>query len=400
MRKLFSNVRDFTIISFDSFLAQWCIPSVKFGVLVIRLDAIGDFIIWLDAAKELRRMYPNKKITLLANGAWADLARCFNYWDEVIPVSLKDLINKPLYRWKMLRQVRSAGYDIVIQTQFSRVFLAGDSIVRASGARERIGSGGDMANIKSWQKRISDRWHTWLLPASKNSMMELERNAEFMSALSGKSVEPALSFIPKLLDLPQFLVPGKNFFIVFPGASTKIRQWPVTKFVEAIGAISESYDLLPVLCGAPSEKDLCMEVAAKAGASCIDYSGKTTLPELVEVIRNARLLVGNDTSAVHIAAAVGTPSVCILGGGHYGRFMPYPESLSGAKPIPVIHPMDCFNCNWRCVQTKNREEPYPCVASVSVERVVESVNEIMGPKSSLSSMSKVLARGEMERVKQ
>jgi len=390
IKQILGFMRNAVFFSVDKISTLFVKRGSEQGVLVMRLDAIGDFIIWLDAAKELRRIYPNKKITLLANGAWAGLATHFDYWDEVISCSLKDLINKPLYRWKMLRRVRKAGYDIVIQTQFSRVFLAGDSIVRASGARERIGSGGDMANIKSWQKRISDRWHTWLLPASKNSMMELERNAEFMSALSGKSVEPALSFIPKLLDLPQFLVPGKNFFIVFPGASTKIRQWPVTKFVEAIGAISESYDLLPVLCGAPSEKDLCMEVAAKAGASCIDYSGKTTLPELVEVIRNARLLVGNETSAVHIAAAVGTPSVCILGGGHYGRFMPYPESLSGAKPIPVIHPMDCFNCNWRCVQTKNREEPYPCVASVSVERVVESVKEIMGPKSSLSSMSEVL----------
>lgn len=368
----------------DSIACSNVKPENKEGLLIIRLDAIGDFIIWLDAAKEFRRCFPDKRITLLANASWAELARLFDYWDEVIPVSLKDLINKPLYRWGILRRVRRAGCDVVVQSQFSRVFLAGDSIVHASGARERIGSVGDMANIKPYQKHISDRWYTRLLPSDKNPMMELARNAEFISALIGKPVEPALSSIPKLLDLPQALIPGKHYFIVFPGASTIIRQWPVKKFAEVIGAIAELYGWLPVLCGAPSEKALCMDVAAVAATPCIDYSGKTTLPELVEVIRNARLLVGNETSAVHIAAAVGTPSVCILGGGHYGRFMPYPESLAGAKPIPVTHQMDCFNCNWRCVHTENREEPYSCVASVSVEDVLASVKSVLQADSTIN----------------
>jgi len=56
-------------------------------------------------------------------------------------------------------------------------------------------------------------------------------------------------------------------------------------------------------------------------------AGKTTIAQLVELIRNASLLIGNDSAAIHMAAATQTPSVCILGGGHYGRFLPYqPES--------------------------------------------------------------------------
>ena len=52
-------------------------------ILIIRLDAIGDFILWLDAAQHFKKLYPDKKIILLGNRAWTDLAKKFHYWDEV-----------------------------------------------------------------------------------------------------------------------------------------------------------------------------------------------------------------------------------------------------------------------------------------------------------------------------
>jgi len=351
--------------------------GVASGVLLVRLDAIGDFVVWLDSAKEFRRCFPGEKITLLANSSWADLAKHIGYWDEVISVSLNGLVKTPLYRWGTIRQVRKGCFDIAVQSQFSRVFLAGDSIVRASGARERITSVGDYANIGRERKRLSDRWFTCVLPISAKPLMEIERNAEFISALTGKQFTPHLSSIPVLYDLPINLLPQRPYFIVFPGASVKYRQWPIEMFAEVIRYLYRKYGLLPVLCGSPSEKPLCAKLALIADVTCLDFSGHTTLPELVEVIRGSSLLVSNETSAVHIAAAVGTPSICILGGGHYGRFMPYPEYFDGAKPLVAMTSMDCLNCNWKCIHTNDRDEAYPCIASVSVEQVMACVGEII-----------------------
>ena len=378
IQNIIKQVREYFYSSVDFIATQAFICSgCPKGVLIVRLDVIGDFIIWLDSAKELRRCFPDRKITLLANESWSDLALHFDYWDEVIPVSLKGLINKPFYRWKILRMVRQKGFAIALSAQFSRVFLAGDSIVRATGARERIGSVGDLANMTLQQKRVSDQWYTRLLPAVDKPLMEVDRNAEIISALAGRPYTPRISAFSPLLELPAELRPARPYFIIFPGASTLIKQWPLDQFAAVIDQVSQRYDLLPVLCGSPSERALCAELGSRAGSSCIDYSGRTSLAELAEVIRGARFLVGNDTSAVHIAAAVGAPSVCILGGGHYGRFMPYPEHLDGVKPLAAMHRMECFNCNWACVQTDNRDEPYPCVASVSVEQVMERVREII-----------------------
>jgi ADP-heptose:LPS heptosyltransferase len=72
---------------------------------------------------------------------------------------------------------------------------------------------------------------------------------------------------------------------------------------------------------------------ALPSVSISNECGKTSLPELCEAIANAQLLLSNDSSAFHIAAAVQTPVVCVLMGRHYGRFAPYPASASWVKTI-------------------------------------------------------------------
>jgi ADP-heptose:LPS heptosyltransferase len=124
-------------------------------------------------------------------------------------------------------------------------------------------------------------------------------------------------------------------------------------------------------------------LAAEAGVPVHNFSGRTTLESLAATIAGARVVVSNDTAAVHIAAAVGAPAVCVLGGGHYGRFLPYPEQYGGPGqgPLPaaVTHPMECFGCGWVCGYHPPAGSPYPCVERVSVDdvwaRVLDALEE-------------------------
>ena len=61
--------------------------------------------------------------------------------------------------------------------------MIGDSLVRASGAKQRIGSAGDLSNISDFEKSISDCWYTHLVPSSSAPVSELERNAEFLHSV-------------------------------------------------------------------------------------------------------------------------------------------------------------------------------------------------------------------------
>lgn len=342
------------------------------GVAIVRLDAIGDFVLWLDVAKEFRNLYPNAKLTLIANQAWSDLARLLPYWDDVIMIDRKKFTRDPVYRFKKLKQMRLLGIETAIQTSYSREFRLGDSLIRAVGAIRRIGSIGDLSNIISWQKKISDKWYSQLITAKEEPLMELQRNAEFMRGLGLRNSTAGIPSLPSVADLPENLMIEQSYFVIFPGASSSGRLWPAKRFGELLLKLTGSNRGIAVLCGSRQERALCARIIDSSGTKALNMAGETTLPELVEVIRRAKFLVGNETSAVHIAAAVGTPSVCILGGGHYGRFLPYVvDSDEQIAPVPVVHRMDCFGCNWQCTRTHARDMAFPCILRIPVHEVFQ-----------------------------
>jgi ADP-heptose:LPS heptosyltransferase len=352
-------------------------PHVRDDMAVIKLDAIGDFILWLDAAKELKRIYPNRRITLVGNAIWRDIACRLPYWDEVLPIDVVKLRRFGQYRASLMRALRRRGFSLVIQPTFSRRFLTGDSLVRATHARERIGSQGDLSNITAADKRISDRWYTSLVPANPLPMMELERNAEFLRGLGHDGFQASIPVLPVLRELSDTLRVPKPYFVVFPGASAVSKQWRPEYFSSAASEVARLASLTAVVCGSDAEKSLCGRVASGVRSEVLDLSGKTSLSELVEILRGACILLTNDTSAVHIAAAVGTPSVCVLGGGHYGRFVPY-TGAKGTAPSTVARSMHCFGCNWKCTQPHVKGEPFPCIDNIPVADVLRVAESILG----------------------
>jgi len=345
-------------------------------ILIIRLDAIGDFILWLDSAQYFRKLYPDKKIILLGNKTWTDLAKKLPYWDEVWPLDRQKFNRNPLYRLDFLRKVRKAGFEAVIQPTYSREFLYGDAIVRISGAREKVGSIGDCSNMRPLEKKISDKFYTRLIPATPHPLMELNRNAEFMYGL-GMSMAaglPDLSLAIKGVNNPLDI---SDYYVLFPGASWSGRQWPITRFAALADKIYRQSGLTAVVCGSPAEQGLAEALVSRINVPAMNMTGKTNLVNLVVIIRDALFLVGNETSAIHFAAAISKPSFCLLGGGHYGRFMPYDIDSKTEKPfpIPIIHKMDCFGCNWQCRYSIKDGEPVPCIEKISVDEVFTIIQD-------------------------
>jgi ADP-heptose:LPS heptosyltransferase len=352
----------------------------KQRVLIIRLDAIGDSIIWLDSAKEYRTIYPPEKyhLTLLCNQTWESIAEQLPYFDKVISLNKKKFYRNLFYRSNMLRNIKTRNFDIVIQPTFSREFHLGDSIIRASNAKQRIGFMGDLSNITYSIKNISDKWYTKLIPASNEVLMELERNAEFMRGLGLNNFQCS---VPSWPIKSEYVIPTLNkYFVIFPGASNRKRAWSPKSFSKIISKIHQKTGWNAVICGGSGEEDLGKEIICLTeDAITIDLIGKTNLLELGEVIRNSQLLIGNETSAIHMAAAVRVPSICILGGGHFGRFMPYNINGNNTNfiPKPVFNKMECFNCNWKCIYENSNQTIWPCIYKVSINDVWDEVLKII-----------------------
>lgn len=358
------------------------------SILIIRLDAIGDFVLWLDSARHIRKIYPGKKIILLGNQIWADLAKRFSYWDEVWELDRRKFYRNLSYRVRLLKKIRKADFDIVIQPTYSREFLYGDAIVRISGARKKIGSVGDCSNIRPVEKKISDRFYTQLIPANPKPLMELRRNAEFVRGLGYEFLSALPDMMPVAQGINNLVANKLPYFVLFPGALWTGKQWPVEKFSAFASLVFHETGMSAVICGGPTERQLGEALMAIMDIPVVNMAGETSLAELTAVIKDAQFLLSNDTSAVHIASAVATPAFCLLGGGHYGRFMPYDIESKTEKPLPVaiIHQMDCFNCNWRCRYVVEEGKPVPCIEKISVEEVFAVLQPLIKNRHQLGSI--------------
>ena len=352
----------------------------KGTVLIIRVDAIGDFLLWLDSAKDLRRLYPKGQyyMVLLGNETWFELAQNIDYWDEVWKIDRIKFARNILYRWEILKKIRKAGFEIVIQPTISREFDIGDALICASGAPHRIGSIGDLCNMNKRLKSFADRWYTKLIPVSGEQLMELERNAEFMRVLGTNDFKAHVQVLclSKKFDGVSII---DNYYVIFPGASSQYKRWPLQRFVALIKRIYQATGWVGIICGSQNEEMLGNVLEQSVNVPIKNYIGKTSLSELTKIISEAHLLVGNDTSAIHLAAAVSTPAVCIVGGGHFGRFLPYHlnEKTDRLLPTAVFHKMKCYGCNWWCVFSPSNEEAVPCITNVTVEDVWREVKIIL-----------------------
>lgn len=352
-----------------------CAVPVKPRILIVRIDALGDFVLWLGSGKVLADHYRalGYEIHLLANRVCEGLADALPFWDHTLFVDRLRFHRDIVYRVSTQLRVKRR-YQIVIQPTYSREYFFGDSIVRISGAPERIGAVGDHSNCSASQKEKADRFYMRLIPSNPAPCHELQRAVDFVKQVTGQT--PALP----LIDLRCFLdgIKKSDHFIVSPGAGWKRRCWPVRNFAAVARRIHEKFKLKCLVSGTKAEERLCREFVAAAafpvemvnGESCIDY---------VKAIAGSKFVLCNESASVHVAAACRVPVLSVSGGGHFGRFLPYPQDRVSDKVHgkAFFKKMECFGCNWKCIYSGGRAEPVPCIECISVEDVWLAAEKIL-----------------------
>jgi ADP-heptose:LPS heptosyltransferase len=165
--------------------------------------------------------------------------------------------------------------------------------------------------------------------------------------------------------------------MVFPGAGVTKRSWPVERFIDVCKQIITETSFSIMLAGAKSEIAFAEAFYKELPKNrIINKIGATTLTQVVELVAEARYVICNESSALHIAMACEVPTFCLLGGGHFNRFAPYP-SYFYSKVIFQYEKMACFNCNWVCIFKTEENEPYPCISINKVEDASRALRSLM-----------------------
>ena len=220
--------------------------------------------------------------------------------------------------------------------------------------------------------------------------MELIRNAEFVRGLG---VTNFLGKVPDLRKLCNFSVEWtldpevlrtEFYYVLFPGASWSGKQWPVGNFAEVGEKIFKETGWRGIVCGGAADAETSINLCKLCTAPLLNLTGCTNLSQLATILSSAQMLLTNDTSATHISAACGVPTVVVLGGGHPTRFLPYDVEILDKRPLPrvITHQMPCFGCNWKCIFERPSGGPVQCIAQISVldvwEAVAASIHTISG----------------------
>jgi len=350
------------------------------SILVIRTDGLGDLMLALPSLRHLRESFGSHRITLLTRQEWVDLMQRCPYVDEIIGWDIRKYARNIFYRLSFVGGLRKRMYGAVFHSPYSREPLS-DELLCCCLAARKIGFDGDLNNISPKEKARNDSYYTRLIDLSVKGAPEIDRNREFTERVTGKRIAPA-DFQPKLWlaesDRKEASVPlheagldPKRDLIValFPGASWDGKSWPAGRYAELADRIIQEYGAKIVVCGAPTDVLVAAAVQSEMKGSVVDLAGKTSLPVLAALFEACALYIGNDTGPLHLAVSVGTATLGIVGGGHFGRFYPYGDLN---RQRVVFKEMECYQCNWKCIH-----ETVRCIQEITLDDVWLATQRMM-----------------------
>lgn len=352
------------------------------SLLLIRLDAIGDYVLFRNFIKILKESskYYNYKITLCGNVIWKDLAESLDsdVVDNFIWINRKKFYGNLFYKYKILKEIHDYRFEVAIETTYSREVLFGDEIIKVSGATERLGNIGSLDKHAKWKRNLfSDKWYTKLISSKETNLFEFSRNKEFFQNLLETKI-----FIKKpLIDVAGITfekLSSKNYVVLFPGGSSSERRWDINNFLEIARYILNTTHYDVIVDGSKKEVNLSQYIWDNLKSDSVFVTtGTTSLLEMAKLLSDAELLISNETSAVHFAVAVNTKFICISNGAYYNRFHPYPKDIfDGAFYVyPDEIKKNCNNAKY--LENNFRYFSKLNINSISIEEVKKMIKELL-----------------------
>ena len=361
----------------DALVALWPAPRQRRGVLVVRMDGIGDMVMVRAALEHYPEAFGTARsdITILGCHSWKSLADVVFPGFTVVTIDEHAFEKKWLYRLRIALWVRRQGFKVAVCDMFMRKTLTADSLVWASRADERI----VCLPFVTDRTRAEYAWYlakaTRVIDTGPYPTHEGLRHFTFLQALTGTRKPPEVPAIP-WRDQPPALPEGGPYVVMNFGSNEPGRRWPFAYFLDLARRCLDA-GFRVVFVGAGQEAFAKPQLAAMDHPGIVDTIGGLKLPQLVDVLKHAACVVSNDTGPGHLALGTGAPTILLAGGGHFGCFVPYPEAIRPSKAVFLNQPMECYHCLWRCPKRASPQDSFPCVAGITVDEAWRAVRTIL-----------------------
>lgn len=338
-------------------------------LLIVRTDAIGDAILWNGALPGLRSVLPGVRIGIACREAAVPVYETAPEVDEIFPIDIGAIAKDPSLAEAPASVLSGWEPDLLLHPTRSREKHT-ESLIARVRAGEKIALSSDLANCTAEERARFDAGYDRLIPTPDREACELDRHADVLAFFGFLgSVRPRLLLSESDRRAAAALVAGvDDYAVLAPSARWPIKHYP--RWAEAIRlawADAPHPAALIAVGGAdatrPAEGVFAELSVTVPGLRTLDLTGDRSLRTVCGVLEGARMCIGNDTFTAHAAAALGVASATVVGGGHFGRFLPYDP-----RSVVATMPLSCGGCHWRC-----RYERAHCVKDLPAETVADAI---------------------------
>jgi ADP-heptose:LPS heptosyltransferase len=354
------------------------LPSAE-RILVIRLGAIGDVVRTLPAAAGLRASWPRAHLAWLVEPAAASVLRGQPWIDEVI-VFPRGALGSSLRRGRLVtsarvarafvRELRGGRFDLVVD--FHAILKSG-LFAWLSGSRRRV------SYARPFAREGAGWFATHRARLSPPKQSRFDRNEALLRFLASDAELPARSLhVPAaaLERIDEALGGVQGPVVIHPGTSdaTPYKRWTAAGYASVARALAAEGVPCVVTSGpAESDREMAAAVLAAAGAAARPAPATPTLLDLAALFARSRLYLGADSGPMHVASAVGTPVVQLLGPTDPVENAPYPGTPSRTLRVQI----GCNPCRRGCAAAT-------CMRLIPAAAVLEAARELLaGPSRRL-----------------
>jgi len=335
------------------------------NILVRATNWVGDAVMSVPALQQLRAHFPDARISILARPWVADLYAREAFCDELIPYGPRTTVEK----YSAARSLRKADFDcaLLLQNAFEAAAVAW-----LSGIPVRIGYNRDARKFLL----------TEAIPVPKDGEIPKHQRFYYLELLKRAGLIPRYDDAPIRLAGAQDAaraghlrmrntIAAESAIGVNPGAAYgSAKRWLPERFAEAAIAIAQDVKCAVLIMGSQAEFEICELVRAwvsAAGVEAVNLAGKTGLDAFIELSAACRLILTNDSGAMHIGSALGVPTVTVFGATDEAATGP-----TGPLAHIVRQPVECSPCLLRECPIDHR-----CMTRVDAARVARTALEVI-----------------------
>ena len=345
-------------------------------ILIVRAGAIGDTLFATPLVRAVRRTFPEAHLTFVCSQPAYDVVKYNPHLDQVLKTGSRHI---PAWlsreKSRLFRELKRLNLDWAIVLESHPRLL---DLARRAGAARTIAykpvpglKGFEQAGFDPKKHAIENNLATaqplGLVPSGLE--MELHYPAVFDDRIEQRLAAAGIGKGARLVGLHAGWGRGKRNHAL---EDTRLRSWPPDRFARIARWLTESAGAQVVLTGSPDDKLLTALIARQAGVPCLDLAGELSILELAALIRRLNLYVTVESGPAHMAAALGTPLITLVGPSIWEQTRP----LASTGPLRVLYErVPCAPC-YNTPLMKSCQDNV-CMKRIEVGQVQEAILQIL-----------------------